>query len=205
MLKLAHTNSVFESNADVLSYHARVINTFLSRDDHFPNAEAYERQTLALIEEVGECVGAGRRYLGMARRNGTLEDLGLELADVVIATHVYADILGVELIPAGFVLIINGGNVVTLRRSDSPLPMNTLPRRTTTVVLFIEMGRALNAVVDKNDAESMNNLIRLAQAVAHVVEIDLPHVVNTKLDKIYTRGWKDGEHSDQPALFNETN
>lgn len=53
-----------------------------------------QAQIYALAEEVGEFVGAMRRWRGMARRNGTEEEAQLELADVVISAYVMAEILG---------------------------------------------------------------------------------------------------------------
>lgn len=55
------------------------------------------RQTLALAEEVGEFVAATRRYLGMARRTGTKEEMEAELADVVITAFVTAHVLDINL------------------------------------------------------------------------------------------------------------
>jgi len=56
-----------------------------------------EQQTLCLAEEAGEAVGAIRRYLGLARRPGTIGEAGAELADVVIAAFVAADALDIDL------------------------------------------------------------------------------------------------------------
>jgi NTP pyrophosphatase (non-canonical NTP hydrolase) len=55
------------------------------------------QQTLALAEEAGEFVKAARRYLGMARRSGSLDDVRLELADVVITAYVTAEAFGIDL------------------------------------------------------------------------------------------------------------
>jgi len=41
-------------------------------------------QVLMLAEEVGEFVGAYRRYIGKARRQGSFDDMQAELADVII-------------------------------------------------------------------------------------------------------------------------
>jgi NTP pyrophosphatase (non-canonical NTP hydrolase) len=48
------------------------------------------RQVLALAEEVGEFVGAFRRWSGQARRSDTEEHVVEELADVVITAYVTA-------------------------------------------------------------------------------------------------------------------
>lgn len=49
-----------------------------------------ERQALALAEEVGEFVGAWRRWRGQARRSDTVEHVREELSDVVITAYVTA-------------------------------------------------------------------------------------------------------------------
>lgn len=49
-----------------------------------------DRQALALAEEVGEFVGAWRRYTGQARRTDTYDHVREELADVVITAYVLA-------------------------------------------------------------------------------------------------------------------
>jgi NTP pyrophosphatase (non-canonical NTP hydrolase) len=63
----------------------------------FDKAEAPTRQVLNLAEEVGEFVGAYRRWKGMARRTGTFDDVATELADVVITAYVTATELGIDL------------------------------------------------------------------------------------------------------------
>lgn len=55
------------------------------------------RQTLALAEEVGEFVGAYRRWSGQARRTGPFSDVEEELADVVITAWVTSHALGINL------------------------------------------------------------------------------------------------------------
>jgi NTP pyrophosphatase (non-canonical NTP hydrolase) len=55
------------------------------------------RQALNLAEEVGEFVGAYRRWKGLARRSGTAEQMCAELADVVITAYVTAEELGIDL------------------------------------------------------------------------------------------------------------
>lgn len=60
--------------------------------------KAVNVQMLCLAEEAGEAVRAYRQWAGLARRHdATIEDLGEELADVIItATHA-AFLLGVDL------------------------------------------------------------------------------------------------------------
>ncbi|WP_242903689.1 MazG nucleotide pyrophosphohydrolase domain-containing protein [Actinomadura terrae] len=64
---------------------------------HFPAAEERHRQVLTLAEEVGELVGAYRRWAGMARRTGDFADVQDELADVVITAYVTAHVLDIDL------------------------------------------------------------------------------------------------------------
>jgi NTP pyrophosphatase (non-canonical NTP hydrolase) len=66
-------------------------------DQHFPPEEAAHRQVIALAEEAGEFAGAYRRYRGMARRSGTIEEMASELADVVITAFVTAVVLNIDL------------------------------------------------------------------------------------------------------------
>lgn len=55
------------------------------------------RQVLCLAEEVGEFVGAFRRWKGLARRTGPVGDVHAELADVVITAYVAAEEMGFDL------------------------------------------------------------------------------------------------------------
>lgn len=55
------------------------------------------RQVLNLAEEVGEFVGAYRRWTGQARRSGTETEARIELADVVITAYVTAAEAGWDL------------------------------------------------------------------------------------------------------------
>lgn len=60
---------------------------------HFPGKDHATQQALCVAEEAGEFVGAYRRWAGMARRNGSWDDVKAELADVVITAYVTASIL----------------------------------------------------------------------------------------------------------------
>lgn len=62
-----------------------------------PLFEMQIRQGLALAEEAGEAVGALRRYLGVARRPGSLEELEGELADVVFTAYIMAHYTSIDL------------------------------------------------------------------------------------------------------------
>lgn len=66
---------------------------------HFPvsTEQHMQRQAIALGEEVGEFLGAYRRWSGQARRQGDMTEVGLELADVVITAFVMAHVLGIDL------------------------------------------------------------------------------------------------------------
>lgn len=65
--------------------------------EHFPAETEQHRQVLNLAEETGEFVGAYRRWVGLARRTGTWEDVTAELADVVITAYITAHVLGIDL------------------------------------------------------------------------------------------------------------
>lgn len=65
--------------------------------EHFPAGGRDVQQVLCLAEEVGEFVAAYRRWSGRARRSGPWSDVCDELADVVIAAYVTADVLGIDL------------------------------------------------------------------------------------------------------------
>lgn len=67
------------------------------RANGFDPAQAVNRQVLGLAEEVGEFVGAYRRWSGQARRSGTVEEVHEELADVIITAFVTAHELGVDI------------------------------------------------------------------------------------------------------------
>ena len=62
-----------------------------------PPHEMKMRQGLALAEEAGETVGALRRYLGLARRPGSLIELEDEIADVVFTAYLLAHYTGSDL------------------------------------------------------------------------------------------------------------
>lgn len=64
---------------------------------HFGADREAERQVLALGEEVGEFLGAYRRWAGLARRTGPWSDVCDELADVAITAYVVAAHLGIDL------------------------------------------------------------------------------------------------------------
>ncbi|WP_309110279.1 MazG nucleotide pyrophosphohydrolase domain-containing protein [Saccharothrix sp.] len=66
----------------------------------FDPERAADRQVMCLAEEVGEFVGAYRRFTGQARRTGTAEEVRDELADVVLAAFVAAYELGIDLAAA---------------------------------------------------------------------------------------------------------
>jgi NTP pyrophosphatase (non-canonical NTP hydrolase) len=79
-----------------LTGNAAVISECLRRNGFDPE-QAVARQVLNLAEEVGEFVGAYRRWTGQARRSGTAEDMWAELADVVITAFVTAHELEIDL------------------------------------------------------------------------------------------------------------
>lgn len=67
------------------------------RANGFDAEGGVNRQVLNLAEEVGEFVGAYRRWTGQARRTGTEAEVHAELADVVITAYVTAAELDMDL------------------------------------------------------------------------------------------------------------
>ncbi|MEV4253198.1 hypothetical protein AB0J52_08490 [Spirillospora sp. NPDC049652] len=143
--------------------------------EHFPLEGERVRQALALAEEAGEFLAAYRRWTGRARRTGTLEEVAAELADVLITTYVTARILGVRLpsVP------------------EAPLDANPdLPVSR----LFRLAGLFLDGFVshDERSAETLLSAITAAaQDAAAAIGIDLRTAVDTKVQVLYARGWRD--------------
>lgn len=54
-------------------------------------------QALNVVGEAGEMAEAYRRATGHARRSSTMDEVADEMADVVIATYVFAQRVGVDL------------------------------------------------------------------------------------------------------------
>ena len=71
---------------------------YRKRNAEHTDTEQRHAQVLCVAEEAGEFVGAYRRFMGMARRRGSHEEMSLELADVVISAFVAADICGIDLV-----------------------------------------------------------------------------------------------------------
>lgn len=93
---------------------------FHLRENGFTKESQPDRQALALGEEVGEFIGAWRRYRGMARRTDSLDHVIEELADVVITAFVTADEQGWDLDSA----IIKKMNIILHRgwRENETVP-----------------------------------------------------------------------------------
>ena len=54
-------------------------------------------QTLCVVEEAGEFAGTVRRYMGLARRDGSKQDMQDELADVIISAFVAGAALHIDI------------------------------------------------------------------------------------------------------------
>lgn len=63
----------------------------------FDSSQESVQQVMCLAEEVGEFVGAYRRWAGMARRSGPWSDVEDELADVIIVAMCTADAFGIDI------------------------------------------------------------------------------------------------------------
>lgn len=68
-----------------------------NRSPRITDANQLDAQALCVAEEAGELVGAYRRYVGNARRAGTLRELQDEVADVLVVTAVFAERAGIDI------------------------------------------------------------------------------------------------------------
>ncbi len=107
------------SGCDLPETAAAIVDRYIAAG--FPRDGMLTMQVLTLAEEAGEAVGAIRRYTGRARRTGTLEDVGHELADVVITAHTVALLIGVDLDAA----VADKACIVLSRPAREPRPDNT--------------------------------------------------------------------------------
>lgn len=137
------------------------------------------RQVFNLAEEAGEFVGAYRRWIGIARRPGTIEDVAAELADVVITTYVTAVEAGVTLDDRG--------------HTQHPTPAD--PDQAALDV-FRAVHRAVNFWPEVQlDALTLRGILHAAQQAAAALDIDLDAAIAAKLDVVFTRGWRE-PHAD---------
>lgn len=67
-----------------------------SEHPQFFGKDQRQMQVLCVAEEVGEFVGAYRRWSGQARRAGTFEEMQDEWADIIISAFVAARALGID-------------------------------------------------------------------------------------------------------------
>jgi len=70
------------------------------RDNRRPaitDENALDVQALCVAEEAGELIGAYRRWAGKARRAGEFSEVVSEIADVLIVTALFAEMLGVDI------------------------------------------------------------------------------------------------------------
>lgn len=145
---------------------------------------AVDRNILCLAEEVGEVVGAFRRYTGQARRAGTLDDVAEELADVVITGYVTAHEIGMDLDVYGWAL-------------EAPSAVLFLTPERWVRELYVRTGRFVTNFVDRCAATSpaverdLANVVAGAYAVALALNIDLDAAIREKLTVVFTRGWRE--------------
>ena len=81
----------------VLSHAGHTIYAGVRRKLNLTTYEMQIAQVLCVAEEAGEFVGAFRRWKGLARRDGSFDDVKHELADVVIAAYTAATSLDIDL------------------------------------------------------------------------------------------------------------
>lgn len=136
----------------------------------FPNVDQVDQQVLCLLEEIGEVTGELRRYLGWARRNGNIDSLATELADVQITAYVVAEVFDFDLeaeldkMGDGYFFswtgcirgLFNNGYLVSLHRPSH-----------------------------------LANIVRITNIMAKRLDIDLDQVIADKWKVIFERGWKE--------------
>lgn len=66
-------------------------------EENRPDQADVRHYALCFAEEAGEFIGAYRRYAGIARRAGSPEEVGDELADVLITASTVAVALGIDI------------------------------------------------------------------------------------------------------------
>lgn len=151
--------------------------------EHFPGADPEMQQAMCMVEELGEFQGAARRYLGLARRQGDPNEVGDELADVVIVAYSVGEVFGME-VDETFVLPRTSpdaeGAVWDLMTNGADL-IREMDER---------MADSLNSMVM---AHCVSRLVANARHCAGLLDVDLNDRITKKLHKIYTRGWRDSE------------
>jgi hypothetical protein len=132
---------------------------------------------LCVAEEAGEVVGAYRRYAGLARRPGTLAELGAELADVVITSYVSAHAMLFDLDAAIGDTVLVGGN-----REPKLLVQ----------ALFVQASRFVEVYPHPASRFALAGLAVAARSVATALDIDLDAAIRDKATVIFSRGWREG-------------
>jgi NTP pyrophosphatase (non-canonical NTP hydrolase) len=139
-------------------------------------------QTLAVAEEAGEFVGAWRRYVGLARRRGSLDEVRAELADVLIVSVVCAQYLNLH-VEAGL--------------RDDPVPTHLDDTNQVVLDVFVQAGLfvettlELPAVSRRELAKRLMMVILAARAAATALRIDLVAAIDAKLEHVFDRGWRE--------------
>jgi NTP pyrophosphatase (non-canonical NTP hydrolase) len=150
---------------------------------HFPAEGERERQVFALIEEVGEVVGAYRRWAGLARRTGSFEDMANELADVVITSYVTAAVFGIDL---------DGARAALRPKASLQAPREVLRL----YVMAADFVAVYEAAESREDVH-LRSAIQLALVVnsafraADAIGIDLDVAWRRKGAEILARPWRD--------------
>lgn len=161
-------------------------------EKHFPSEESPMRQTLAICEEVGELVKEHRRYCGMSRKAGDIDNLYGELSDVVITSYVTAYVFGINL--DEFLSVLTNP-IVDLNRNSIILRMVHHSGEIASIIdqqdsIFIEIIRIPLLGVN------LGYLVNYARLYAQYLSPDraLIDEINKKLyhidTGIFSRGWK---------------
>lgn len=165
------------------------------RANGFSAHDAVPRQVLNLVEEAGEFVGAYRRWAGMARRRGTVEDVHAELADVVITAYVTAAELGTN-VDATLADWRREGSQPYWLPTDMPAGLETLQRvLMVSVVVAQTAPDLLNGRSAWTPATMLTRVIRAADLAAGALAFDLDAAITAKLAVIFSRGWREPAES----------
>jgi NTP pyrophosphatase (non-canonical NTP hydrolase) len=160
----AMTNAMTMRTAARIVHHLRA-NGFTARD-------AAQRQVLNLMEEAGEFIGAYRRWTGLARRPGTVQDVHAELADVLITAYVTAAELGLTI--------------------DPPPPVRPADPLHAVVGVFAAVYQAVRLFPEAPiDRLALGSVVSAAEQAAAALAFDLDDAVAAKLDVIFSRGWRE--------------
>ncbi len=156
-------------------------------------------QAFAMCEEIGEVLSAYRRWSGMARRAGTIEDLAEELADVrltgYVAAHAYEIPVATVLLAHQQIGLDRAGPVGFWGRGQQRRPG---PAEQIMQMQVIAGLIATNYVDERPFPDHQRSVgyglacaIQDAIYTAEHLGIDLDAATDIKVEKVFTRGFRD--------------